>query len=526
MTAIGQELAGRYRLEAVLGAGGMATVYRARDVRLERSVAIKVLSPNLAADETLARRFAREARFLAAVNHPAIVNVYDVGEADGEAFFVMELVEGESLADRIRREGPLPPDEAVAILVAVAAGLQVLHRGGFVHRDVKPHNILISADGTAKLADFGLVRGAEPSDLTAPGTTVGTFGYLAPELLRGDPATPSSDVYALAAVAYEALTGQLPFPVESLISLVQGHGKPPPLPSSIAPWLGRAFDRPLLAILHPRHDRPGLDLFARLLEAARREWEAAGAARPPLLSAAAAIAPGSGLAAPGVAAPAPGVVTPVSASEVAVLGMPAAGPTPSRPVDPNAITRPLGASGTVTRLRRRDVAERGSRRPILVGVLGALLALAVLVALFGVLAGPAGRGEAGSGPPTPRPAAAGGSAPPPRATPAPTQPPTAPPTLNPADSLGAALAAFEQALADARSGDSGLKGKEVQELRKLASEIEELAREDTNRAVDKARELVDKVENLAADRESEPATRLLAAARALAQAVERFAEGG
>ncbi|MDQ3871744.1 MAG: serine/threonine protein kinase, partial [Chloroflexota bacterium] len=283
MSAIGQELAGRYRLEALLGAGGMATVYRARDLRLERPVAVKVLSPNLAADETLVRRFEREARFLAAVNHPSIVKVYDVGETEGEAFFVMELVEGETLADRIRRGGALSPDEAVPILAAVAEGLAILHRGGFVHRDVKPQNILLSRDAPAKLADFGLVRGAEPSDLTAPGTTVGTLGYLAPELLRGDPATPSTDVYALAAVAYEALTGQLPFPVETLISLVQGHGRPPPLPSSLAPWLGRAFDAPLTAVLGPNRDRRTLDRFARELEAARAAWEAAGSARRPPL---------------------------------------------------------------------------------------------------------------------------------------------------------------------------------------------------------------------------------------------------
>jgi serine/threonine protein kinase len=202
MTAIGQDLGSRYRIEALLGAGGMATVYRARDLRLDRAVAVKVLSPNLATDKTVARRFEQEARFLAAVSHPSIVSVYDVGEAAGEPFFVMELVEGETLTDRLAHGGPLPPDDAVRVLTDIAEGLLVLHRGGFVHRDVKPQNILLPREGRAKLADFGLVRDGRASDLTAPGTAVGTLAYLAPELLRGEPASPATDVYSICAVAF------------------------------------------------------------------------------------------------------------------------------------------------------------------------------------------------------------------------------------------------------------------------------------------------------------------------------------
>ena len=170
MPIVGDVLAGRYRIDAPIGAGGMASVYRARDLRLERDVALKVLLPNLAADPALARRFDREARALAAAAHPNVVNVFDVEPGDAatgrEPFYVMELCDGGSLAERLAHRGRLPPDEVAPIVAAVADGLADLHRRGFVHRDVKPHNILFAGE-RPKLADFGLAQPADRSALTA-----------------------------------------------------------------------------------------------------------------------------------------------------------------------------------------------------------------------------------------------------------------------------------------------------------------------------------------------------------------------
>jgi serine/threonine protein kinase len=190
MSLVGRKLGGRYRLDSILGTGGMATVYRAQDLRLERPVAVKVLSAELAADASFAKRFDREARALAALSHPAVVSVFDVGEEEGEPWLVMELVEGETLAERIERSGGIDPTEAIPILISVVQGLGALHAAGFVHRDVKPQNVLLSAAGGARLADFGLVRGRGSRALTAPGTTLGTLAYLAPEILAGGPPRP------------------------------------------------------------------------------------------------------------------------------------------------------------------------------------------------------------------------------------------------------------------------------------------------------------------------------------------------
>ena len=168
-----------------------------------------------------------------------------------EPFYVMELCDGGSFADRLRTRARLDPDEVVDVIGAVAAGLADLHARGFVHRDVKPHNILFDHE-RARLADFGLARSEEASELTsltASGATVGTLAYIAPELLRGDPATPASDVYALGVVAFQGLTGRLPRPATAVAELVESHGEPAPTASSIVPGLGTAFDAPIAAAL-------------------------------------------------------------------------------------------------------------------------------------------------------------------------------------------------------------------------------------------------------------------------------------
>ena len=298
MPIVGDVLAGRYRIDAPIGVGGMASVYRATDQRLEREVAVKVLLPNLAADSTLAQRFEREALALAATSHPSVVKVFDVEPGDPatgrEPFYVMELCDGGSLADRIAARGRLDPGEVADVIGAVAAGLADLHGRGFVHRDVKPHNILFD-HGRARLADFGLARSdqdAERTALTATGTTAGTLAYLAPELLRGDPATPASDVYALGVVAFQGLTGRLPRPAAALTELVESHAQPAPTVSSVAPELGTAFDAPVAAAmaLDPSARPAPVELAEGLAAALPGAGLPAGDALPPVALAEAAAA--------------------------------------------------------------------------------------------------------------------------------------------------------------------------------------------------------------------------------------------
>jgi serine/threonine protein kinase len=229
MPAPGALLAGRYRIVAPLGSGGMATVHRGRDERLDRDVALKILLPNHAGDPVLASRFEREARSLAAAAHPGVVAVYDVDPGDPaagvEPFFVMELCQGGSLAEKMAGDRRLAPDDLIPIIISVTDGLAGLHSRGVVHRDVKPSNIMLTTD-RAKLADFGLARSddpAEASDLTAPGTAVGTMAYLPPDVLAGGPAGPPADIYALGVAAFAGLTGSMPRQATSGAARVRGR---------------------------------------------------------------------------------------------------------------------------------------------------------------------------------------------------------------------------------------------------------------------------------------------------------------
>jgi serine/threonine protein kinase len=210
---------GRYRVEGVLGSGGMATVHLAHDEELGRPVAIKLLADNLGDHAAFRARFVREARLAARLAHPNVVAVFDVGEEEGRPYIVMEHVDGETLADLLRRRGPLPPQEAVTLVLQAAAGLAHAHEAGLVHRDVKPQNLLLSSDGAVKVADFGIARAAELSRLTEHGTVLGTAAYLAPEQAAGEETTSATDVYSLAAVLYELLTGRPPYVFESLAEL-------------------------------------------------------------------------------------------------------------------------------------------------------------------------------------------------------------------------------------------------------------------------------------------------------------------
>ena len=276
---------GRYRVERVLGEGAMAKVLLAHDAELGREVAVKLLDEGLAADPSFRARFAREARVAAGLSHPNVVTVFDVGEADGRPFIVMELVPGRTLEERLRRDGALPADDVLAIARQVCAGLEHAHANGLVHRDLKPGNLIERDDGTIKIADFGIARAVEGTELTEAGTVVGTAAYLAPEQAEAGTVTPATDLFALGVVLYELLTGRQPWKVESLAQLAgRRELTPPELPADTPPGLRAAIERSLRP---DPEDRPSSAAeFARLLDdGARRGRDrrdpARGTAPPP-----------------------------------------------------------------------------------------------------------------------------------------------------------------------------------------------------------------------------------------------------
>ena len=230
----GQVLAGRYELGDRLGVGGMSTVVRAFDTRLERDVAVKLLAEHLADDSQFVARFRREALSVARLVHPNIVQVFDFGldEATHRQYIVMELVRGQSGAEILRDEGSLDVRDALSIVVQALRGLEYAHRNGVVHRDVKPGNLLRGEDGVVKLADFGIAKAfSEESSITQVGSVLGTAAYLAPEQAAGEQAGPAADLYALGVVAYQFLSGRLPYEAQSLteLALKQQRELPPRL---------------------------------------------------------------------------------------------------------------------------------------------------------------------------------------------------------------------------------------------------------------------------------------------------------
>ncbi|WP_327140825.1 serine/threonine-protein kinase [Nocardia sp. NBC_01327] len=233
---------GRYRLLGLLGEGGMGRVYRAFDTDTERIVALKVLPPQFAHDPVYRTRFRREAQAAARLTEPHIIPIHGYGEIDGRLFLDMRLVEGTDLGSVLADAGRLPAVRAVDFLAQIAAALDAAHRAGLVHRDVKPSNILTTADGFAYLIDFGIARGDGDSDLTTVGAAIGTFAYMAPERLAHDDYDGRADVYALACVLYECLTGTRPFPGNSVERQIAAHlSLPPPRPSA-AGGVPVAFD--------------------------------------------------------------------------------------------------------------------------------------------------------------------------------------------------------------------------------------------------------------------------------------------
>ncbi|MEI6620583.1 MAG: Stk1 family PASTA domain-containing Ser/Thr kinase [Actinomycetes bacterium] len=247
---VGKVVDGRYRVEQFIARGGMATVYRANDLRLDRTVALKVMHPSLAEDPAFVSRFEREARSAASLSHPSLVTVSDQGSHDGIVYLVMEYVSGCTLRDVLTREGRLTPAKALGIIEPVLEALTAAHRAGFAHRDIKPENVLIADDGRVKVADFGLARAIAASSQTGftRGLLIGTVAYLAPEQVERGYADTRTDVYSCGILLYECLVGQPPFSGETPLSVAYQHvNATVPLPSSIRPEIPADVDE-LVAI--------------------------------------------------------------------------------------------------------------------------------------------------------------------------------------------------------------------------------------------------------------------------------------
>jgi serine/threonine-protein kinase len=305
---VSQTLADRYRLDEPLATGGMGTVYRAFDQRIGRPVAVKVLRRSLASDPTFVERFRREARAAGALSHAGIAKVFDYGERGGEPFIVMELVEGQNLAQRIADRGRLPWREAFGIGAQVARALAAAHALGLVHRDIKPANILLSPDGFAKLTDFGIARAAQATTLTRTGMVLGSANYVAPEQARGITVGPAADLYSLGCVLFEAVCGQPPYRGANAVVIAAQHvdapvpnprDHVPDLPGHVAALLVRALAK------DPAQRFPSAAAMATALSAASSET--VGDATAPLAASRSPtrLPPATGTGVPGDTAPLP-----------------------------------------------------------------------------------------------------------------------------------------------------------------------------------------------------------------------------
>ncbi|OZC64887.1 serine/threonine protein kinase [Rhodococcus sp. 15-725-2-2b] len=261
----------RYRIDAPIARGGMSTVYRGLDTRLDRPVAVKIMDPKFAEDPQFVQRFEFEARAVARLSHPGLVAVYDHGRDGEHAFLVMELVEGGTLRELLRERGPMPPHAAAAVVRPVLDALAVAHRAGLVHRDIKPENILISDDGDVKIADFGLVRAIAASTVTSSSVILGTAAYLSPEQVTTGSASASSDVYGVGVVLFELLTGRTPFTGDTSLSIAyQRIDNDVPRPSTLIAGVPPQFDEVVqrATVRDPEHRYRNADDMARALRAA------------------------------------------------------------------------------------------------------------------------------------------------------------------------------------------------------------------------------------------------------------------
>ncbi len=332
MAALGDVLGSRYRLVELLGQGGMATIYRATDAQLGREVAVKVLRPELGRDPDFVARFRQEAQSAASLSHPNIVGVYDFGTDSDGPYIVMELVDGEDLATLLARNGPLPPRQAARLAAEVAHALAAAHARGIVHRDVKPGNILVSADGRVRVADFGIARAWSDARITLPGVTLGSVHYFSPEQALGEPATEASDIYSLGVVLYELLTGRRPWEGDNAAAIAMARvSAPPPIVSDVRPNVPpvlAAIDRRALSP-DPAARFPTGAAMAEALEAFLDDRAPRGAAAG---------------AAAGTAAPAPATTAARPYPPEAYAGTPA--PRRAAPAPPPEFDEPEDGGGT------------------------------------------------------------------------------------------------------------------------------------------------------------------------------------
>ncbi|WP_433649640.1 protein kinase domain-containing protein [Micromonospora zamorensis] len=398
MLTRGVLLGDRYRLGERVATGGMGAVWRGTDVLLEREVAVKVLLPSLVTDPEFTARFRAEARMLAALRHPGVVPVHDVGQAalaDGSRvdYLVMEYVEGEPLSARVRAAGRLDAATTMSVLSQAAEALHTAHLAGIVHRDVKPGNLLVKADGTVVLVDFGIARSRAMTGLTAANMVLGTASYMSPEQATGQPVSAATDIYALGAVAYFCLAGQAPFHGDNPLAVALRHAQeePAPLPPETPPAVTAVVARAL-------GKRPA-DRFGSAAELAAAAADARDStvasipvsARPPW-AVGVPLAPNATPAVPAATPPA----VPVPASPVAAT--PPAGPVPTALRPPaNLAVEPTTEPGPT----REDVLQTGPtsrRRPLLLGS-GAVVLLALVVAVAVTALRPGTEGGAADPPP-------------------------------------------------------------------------------------------------------------------------------
>src|SRR3954471_9084013 len=264
MLSSGQLLADRYKLTSRIAVGGMGEVWQASDTRLDRTVAVKILKAELSGDAEFLHRFRTEARMTASLNHPGIAAVHDYGETifDGDlsiAYLVMELVDGDPLAGLLAKHGRLSAAFTLDMLEQAGNALQAAHSSGYVHRDVKPGNIMITPAGVVKITDFGVAKAADAAPVTRSGMVMGTAHYIAPEQALGHPAEPASDVYSLAVCGYECLAGHRPFLSENAVTVAMMHIRdiPPPLPPDVPPAARAVIEATLVKDPRQRYNSGG-----------------------------------------------------------------------------------------------------------------------------------------------------------------------------------------------------------------------------------------------------------------------------
>ena len=244
MSLEGKIIGNRYEVLEKIGIGGMATVYKAKDNILKRNVAVKVLRDEFTTDEEFIKRFNTEAQAAASLTHPNIVSIYDVGHEDNLYFIVMELIQGKTLKQIITEDGVLPWKWSINIAIQIASALEIAHKNNIVHRDIKPHNIIITEDGVAKVTDFGIAKAVSNSTITAFGTTIGSVHYFSPEHARGGYTDAKSDIYSLGVVMYEMMTGRVPFDADTPVSIALKHMQEKPVePIKLNPSIPYAVNK-------------------------------------------------------------------------------------------------------------------------------------------------------------------------------------------------------------------------------------------------------------------------------------------